>query len=271
MFEKGKEDLIEYFFRFMITKELITEFLAEKDITLKANASYEKIAKKLREEGKFVIKLEEVIEFSRRKWIPLKSGKYLADLKSGLLKGYNWHGARPSTLHLSFQEKVRLYCKGDISLKEYLEIGLAISKQEAFMVLTHDLCETHIIKSIPEVIPSVGNKSVSDFIFNGIPYDLKNSKIPNGWTMAEARKRPLDFVKSLYEGADTERLRKQAENSINDWGLNRFYVILDDAEDWFSKPEEILKRIIEECRKLGKPMKFHIEGLTILAQVVFIE
>jgi hypothetical protein len=79
------------------------------------------------------------------------------------------------------------------------------------------------------------------------------------------------FAKSLYEGADKERLRKQAEKSINDWGLNRFYVIVNDIDKWIKNPEKLMKEIIQETKKLNKPLKFHIDGLSILCQIIFID
>jgi hypothetical protein len=207
----------------------------------------------------------------RENWSPSDKKGYIAQLKSGLLKGHNWHGAMPSFLHLSFQEKVRSVCAGKIDLKDYLEMSRDIGKQEFFIVITHDLCESHIIASFNDVIPSIANKSVSDFILNGMPYDLKNSGLPNGWNWNNAKKNPLNFAKSLYEGADTERLRKQAENSINDWGLNRFYVILKNVDDWLTKPEKILENVATQCKNLKRPLQFKIDGLTINCQVIFVD
>ncbi len=272
MFEKGKEDIIEYCFRFMISKDMRLLFLDEHNIIISTKSlSAQKAAALLRNKKEFTITLDQVRDFSRRNWNPTNIKQHIKSLTSGLLKGHNWHGAMPSFLHLSFQNKVREYCAGKISLKEYIEIGTDIARQEFYIVVTHDLCESQVTLSFSDAIPSIANRSVSDFIFKEMPYDLKNSGIPNGWTLKEARKDPLKFAKSLYEGADKERLRKQAEKSINDWGLNRFYVIVDDLEQWINDPEKLLDKIIKECKKLDKPLRFHIDGLTILCHIVFID
>lgn len=272
MFEKGKEDLLEYIFRFMISKELRQKFLDDRaiEINLK-NTSYEKGARLLRKDRTINITVKEVTKFARDNMYQFKSELYIRDLKSGLLRDHNWHGAMPSFLHLAFQSKVRAYCAGNTTLKRYIEIGTDIVKQEAFIVVTHDLCENQVISSFDKAIPSLAKKGVSDFIFDNIPYDLKLSGIPEKWTLANARNNIKKFAMSLYEGADTERLRKQAEKSINDWGLNRFYVIVVDTDKWLRKPKAILDDVVKECKKLGKPLHFQINGLNVLCQVIFID
>lgn len=272
MFEQNKEDLIEYFFRFMISKETRIKFLEERGIDLNTkNMSTAAAAHFLRSSQECNITLAQLRDFARKNWQMPDTGYYVQNLKSGLLKGHDWHGAMPSFLHLSFQNKVRQCCGHSFTLEEYIEMGKHIALQEFFIVVTHDLCESQVINSISNTIPSIANKGVSDFIFEEIPYDLKNSSLPTGWLWEDAKGKVLEFAKSLYLGADTERLRKQAENSINDWGLNRFYVIVRDIEKWISEPEWILGKLTEECKKLGEPIKFEIEGLRVMCHIVFIE
>ena len=272
MFEKKYDDLIEYFFRFMISKDWRLIFLAKLNITTKTrNLSMKNAAEALKKDENFVITLNQIRDFARLNWTPTNMSLHTKSLSSGLLKGHNWHGAMPSFLHLSFQKKVREYCLGNLTLDEYLNIGNDIAKQEFYIVVTHDLCESKIISEFKDSIPSIANKGVTDFVFRNIPYDLKNSGLPNGWTMKEAVKNPLKLAKSLYEGADTERFRKQAENSINDWGVNRFYVIVNDLEQWLKCPEKLLEKIVKKSKDLKNPLKFNMDGVTILCQMVFID
>ncbi len=201
---------------------------------------------------------------------PLDINLHLSILESGLLNGHNWHGAMPSILHRSFQDKVRMVCSGEMPADEYLEIAADIASQELFIVVTHDLCEAEIIRTFPDVIPSISNRGVSDFIFKCIPFDLKCSGMPKEWTLGKARQDPLDFAKSLYAGADTERLRKQADKSINDWALNRFYVIVDDSEAWIREPRAVLEKIVDVCRGLKEPVSFKMAGLRIQCHLAFV-
>ena len=45
----------------------------------------------------------------------------------------------------------------------------------------------------------------------------------------------------------------------------------DNLEKWIDGPEKLLDEIIAECKKLKKPIKFQIDGLTIHCQMVFID
>jgi len=272
MFEKENIDLIEYFFRFMISKDWRLNFLEKANIIVNTKyLSMKKSAETLKNDKTCMINLNQIRNFARLNWTPTNTDLHIKSLSSGLLEGHDWHGAMPSFLHLSFQKKVREYCSGSLTLDEYLNIGKDIAKQEFYIVVTHDLCESKIISEFKDSIPSIANKGVTDFIFQNIPYDLKNSSLPKGWSMKEAKNNPLKLAKSLYEGADTERLRKQAENSINDWGVNRFYVIVDDLEQWMKCPEELLKKIVDKSKDLKNPLKFNMEGVTILCHMVFID
>jgi len=274
--------LLEYLFRFMISKEARAEFLASKGINVRLTGlSYEKAARKLREETGFTITLSDVNAFNRdfricsailfNKWENIATDLHLENLKSGLLDGHDWHGAMPSFLHLSLQNKVREVCGGGLSLSDAIDIGKDIMKQEYFIVATHDLCESKIIDEINDVIPSLANKGVSDFVFKEIPYDLKNSGVPNGWTFENAKSNPRDFALSLYQGADSERMRKQAEKSINNWGLNRFYVIVKDLNKWLTEPEKILASVISKTNSLGTPIQITVNGISLSCQMVFVD
>ena len=271
MFEADREDILEYCLGFMISKQQRLEFLQQRGIEVKTQGlSCRKAAQALRSTSGFEICLDHVRPYMRAQRPPFDIDLHLEILESGLLAGHNWHGAMPSILHRSFQDKVRLVCSGELPIGDYLKIATDIAAQELFIVATHDLCEAQIIRAFPNVIPSISSRGVTDFIFNSIPFDLKCSGIPRDWTLARARKYPLEFAKSLYAGADTERLRKQASNSINDWALNRFYVIVEDADAWLREPKGTLEKIVSECQELKAPIVFRLAGLQIGCHLVFI-
>ncbi len=271
MFVKENEEIIGYFFRYMISKDNIAEFLKEKKISVSTKSTYDKIMKKLMENEDLKISIGDIRSFARNKWRGTKEQLHLRNLSSGLLRGHSWHGSMPSFLHLSLQNKVREAIENEMELNKLLEMGEDIMKQEYFIVATHDLCETAIIKNHNDVIPSIAIKSVSDFIFDGIPYDLKNSGVPEGSNFEEAQKKPNEFAETLLGGADSLRKRKEAEGSLNDWAQNRFYVILKDPEDWINKPSEILKKLIAKTPKLEDAIEISVGSSTIFCQFVFID
>jgi hypothetical protein len=143
-------------------------------------------------------------------------------------------------------------------------------KHEYFMVAVHDLCETTIIASNPSTIPPIGSKSISDFVFEGIPYDLKITNYFGGHTKEYVNKNKQNVVEQLLAGADVLRIREQAKKTINNWGLNRFYVLVEDQERWFSHPEGILDELIGEIKNMYKPMNTEIGGITISTQLIAI-
>ena len=196
--------------------------------------------------------------FFREKW-DIKNGaatlgRHISALRSGKLEGHDWCGARPSHLHLSFQGKVRECIDGTISLDEYLEIGLAITKHEYYIVAVHDVCETTIIKDFQDVVPAIGHRSLSDFIFQSHPMDLKVTNYPENWQhlaghLSENQKKQL--ATELYEGADIARMRKTAASTIDNWGLNRMYITVKKPEDWLLNPEGMLERLKNQLRDIS--------------------
>jgi hypothetical protein len=267
----SNKDLIKYCIRHMSSKELIHKLYTDNTIKYAKSDSYKKLAERIDDEKSPELDLEKFIQFFRVKWIPSPIDLHLKNLKSGSLQGHDWHGAMPSMLHLSMQGKVRDCINGKINLEELINIGSDIMKHEYFIVATHDLLETSIIETFDEVIPSIGKKSISDFVFKGIPYDLKNTNYFNNWTRESVNRAKKKVAEDLIKGADIARIRKQAEGSINGWGLNRFYVMVEDQDLWFKEPEVILKMVLNEIKKLGEPFDIKIEdGITFKAQVVAI-
>ena len=174
------KDLIAHCIEFMSNKTDVCSLLKVKGVKYPSKPSYKKLAD-VYEANSNAISIDDIRNVFREKWHPCNMDLHISHLKSGLLKGHSWHGARPSMLHLSIQEKVRDCCDGRLSLEEFLSLGSDVIKHEYFMVASHDICETSIIQSFPSVIPPIGDKSVTDFIFNDIPYDLKITTHPDAW------------------------------------------------------------------------------------------
>ena len=258
-------DLITHCIEYMSDKEDICRLFKMKGIKYPSNPSFEKLAAAYNQCSD-AISLAEIRDLFRNKWTPCDSERHISHLKSGLLNGHNWHGARPSMLHLSIQDRVRECCEGKMSLEDLLSIGTDIMKHEYFMVASHDICETAIIRNFPSVIPPVGKKSVTDFIFNGIPYDLKVTSHPDGWKHLAGRmtleeKKMLAF--ELYKGADSNRMRKMAEGCLHNWGLNRMYYLVSDQDKWLSDPESVVRFLLENISSEENFFDIEVHGFNI--------
>jgi hypothetical protein len=255
----------------MSSKELIHELYAKNGIRHAKSDTYAKLAKRIDDDNPSELDLRKLVHFYRANWKPTPKDLHLRHLKSGALRGHDWHGAMPSMLHLSMQDRVRDCINGKINLVELINIGSDIMKHEYFIVATHDLLETSIIEAFEDVIPSIGKKSISDFVFKGIPYDLKNTNYFNDWTRESVNAHKKEVAQDLIRGADIARIRKQAVGSINGWGLNRFYVMIDDQDSWYQEPEKILEMVLDEIKELGDPLDVEVEeNITFKAQVVAI-
>lgn len=258
-------DLITHCIEYMSNKEDICQLFKMKGIKYPSSPSFKKLAAAYNECPQ-AISLDEIRDLFRKQWNPCDFGRHIDHLKSGLLKGHNWHGARPSMLHLSIQDRVRECCDGRISLEEFLELGSDIMKHEYFMVASHDICETAIIRDIPSVIPPIGNKSVTDFIYGGIPYDLKITSHPDEWKhlagkMTLEEKKSLAF--ELYKGADSDRMRKMAEGCRHNWGLNRMYYLVSDQDKWLSDPEGVVGYLLNNLNSKDNCFDIEVHGFNI--------
>lgn len=134
------------------------------------------------------------------------------------------------------------------------------------MVASHDICETSLIQSFPSVIPPIGNKSVTDFVFDNVPYDLKITSHPDAWkplagemTVEDKKRLALE----LYEGADSERMRKMAEGCKHNWGLNRMYYIVSDQEKWLSDPRGTVQFLLDNVCDTSNYFDIVVHGFTI--------
>jgi hypothetical protein len=232
-------ELISHCIEFMSNKASISELYSCYGLPFRDSYSYSKLAG-IFESNPNAFSLADLTALFRSKWMSCDIERHYKHLKSGLLRGHDWHGAMPSFLHRCIQDRVRECCEGNLSLEKYLSIGNDIFKHEYFMVATHDICESYVILAKSSIIPPIGNKSVSDFIYDNIPYDLKVSSHPPKW-QKKAGKMTIEEKKQLayelYEGADKERMRKVADACKNNWGLNRMYYLVADQEKWLQSPE----------------------------------
>jgi len=267
---RNDSDIVRFCLRHMTSKDHIYILYEKANINYKLSDSYEKLVLRLEEANIELIPLAIIKNYHRDVWQPAPKELHIANLKTGLIKGHNWHGAMPSMLHLSLQNKVRDHIDGKLSLKELISIGADIMKHEYFMVAAHDLCETVIIQEFPTTIPPIGYKSISDFIFDGIPYDLKITNYFGGQTKEYVNENKQAVAEQLLAGADVLRIREQAKKTINNWGLNRFYVLVEDQDRWMKEPEGVLTELVKEVKKLKDPFIVQIDGIEILIQLIAI-
>lgn len=258
-------DVISHSIEFMSNKDVLRSLFVGNGLNYKDSLSYKNLAVSY-EKSPESLSVTEITEVFRKNWKPCDINRHIQHLKSGLLIGHDWHGAMPSILHRSIQDRVRQCSDGSISLEEYLGIGSDIFKHEYFMVATHDICESSIILSDDSVIPPIGNKSVTDFIFGGIPYDLKVSSHTPKW-IEKAGHMTLDDKKKiaveLYEGADSERMRKVADSCKHNWGLNRMYYLVSDQSKWINSPEDTINFLIDNLGDSSNYFDITVHGLPI--------
>lgn len=244
----------------MISKPRLLDLAKARGLSPKSGDNIPKIAAAVAKTG---MTLGGVTAHFRGIWKPADTNALVAAMKSGKLRGHDWHGARPSSLHLSLQEKVRESVAGERSLDEVIAIGADIMRHEYFMVAQHDLVESTIIARFGDVIPPIGSKSITDFVFRKVPVDLKVTVCPEGWkdhagSLTDEQKR--EVAAELYRAADTDRMRKQAEGARHSWGLNRMYVLVRDQDLWFTEPERLLADLMEQLDAAGEPLSVEVNG-----------
>lgn len=251
-------DLICHCIEHMAKKEFAKNILAQLGVSHSKSDTLKEMANKVRLEYEHNenICIEEIRKLYRDIWLKQNTEdmtKYhISNLQSNKLKGHSWHKTSPSMLHRGMQDKVREYSAKKMDLDELINIGADIMRQEYFIVATHDILESSIIRKIDNVIPPIGGiKSITDFVIKGYPMDLKVSHYTDEFISKAGKmtvKDKMFFAKTLYEGADSERQRKQADKAQHNWGLNRLYVLVKDTEEWFSKPMSIVTRVLNQLR-----------------------
>ena len=254
-------DIIAYCLEHMASKEMIYSLFDSYGIHYRKSDSYNKLALSYRNAGK-KIDISCVRDMLRNAWQPSPLDYHFYNLTSGALTGHSWHGAMPSSLHLSMQDKVRNYIENQFALEGLINIGADIIKHEYFMVATHDILETTIIQKFESSIPPAARKSISDFIFMNIPYDLKVSTFPATWKGNRSNlteQEQCDLIVELFSGADSDRIRKDAEKAINHWGLNRFYVIIENQERWLENPQQLQSAFVEKVSQINNHLNIKIE------------
>lgn len=261
-----EKQLIEHCLNAMMSTEQIQEMLKEYGYNAKGNKSGI-IDAALNECGK--LNINSLTKYLRDKWTPTNIQTHIDNMKSGKLKGHDWHGAMPSSLHLSLQNKVRECVDGLLSIDKLIEIGADIMKHEYFMVAQHDIIETSIISHFKNTIPPIVSRSITDFVFKDIPVDLKVTGFPDKPEKWQKRAKidkklteeeKICLIKDLYERADKDRMRKQAQKTVNNWGLNRMYIIIKNQDEWFKDPESIVGKVIKELEKTEKPYNVTVNG-----------
>ena len=260
-----QRDLIAHCIEFMSNKDAIKALFDEKSVLYPKKDSYKNLAQAYEAQSD-AINLDDIRTLFRARWSGCNLERHFAHLESGKLAGHNWHGARPSMLHLSLQDKVRACTDGSLSLDDFLSIGTDIMKHEYFMVASHDICETSIIQHFPSAIPPIGSKSVTDFVFDGIPYDLKITTHPDNWKDKAGKMSVEDRQKlaiELYEGADSQRMRKIADKCKHNWGLNRMYYVVNDQDKWLEDPRGVVKYLLDNLRDKDNFFDIEVNGFKI--------
>ena len=263
------KDLVAYYIENMASREFIEALFLKYDIRYRKSYNYKKCKEKFLESG-VDIDDSDFTKMCREWWQPSPIDYHKQNLSSGILSGHSWHKAMPSMLHYSLQEKVRECISRTSSIEDLLNIARDIMKHEYFMVATHDICESLIIRDISNTLPPTRKKSVSDFIFNGVPYDLKVSTYPEGWhnTPCKSADDISELAQKLAMGADTLRIRKQAKESYNGWGGNRSYIVVADQDRWINDTDTLLEEIMNKVASLGNPISVAVGDETILVQMV---
>ena len=261
--------LIEYYIENMASKEFIEALFEKYGIRYRKSYNYKK-CKEIYLECGVDIDEDDFTKMCREWWHPSPIEYHKQNLSSGILSGHSWHKAMPSMLHYSLQEKVRDCISKEDSVEDLLNIANDIMKHEYFMVATHDICESLIIRDIPNSLPPTRKKSISDFIFNGVPYDLKVSTYPEGWEHqpCSSEEEKVELALKLVGGADTLRVRQEAEGALNGWGDNRFYIVVADQDRWIQDTETLLAEIMNKISSLASPMNIRVGGGVMLTHIV---
>lgn len=259
--------VIAYYIENMASKEFIEALFNQYGLRYRKSYSYRKY-KDIYIESGVNINMDEFTEMCRNSWISAPIDYHKANLSSGALIGHSWHRARPSMLHHSLQDKVRECISTNASLDNLLEVGRDIMKHEYFMVAIHDICESLIIRQFTTCLPPTRKKSISDFIFRGIPYDLKVSTYPEGFSLCHSQEEKIALAQTLVGGADKLRIRQEALDALNGWGDNRFYILVADQDRWIQDTECLLKEIMDKVSLLDEPLNVEVGNESILVHLI---
>lgn len=259
-------ELIGFCLEYMASHYHLDQLMDLNGIRIRTSDSYTKRAGRFFADGESQIPLEALTQSFRERWRPCPQAQHFDNLKSGKLQGHSWHKMMPSNLHLRFQGMVRECVDGQMTLDDLLDVGTDIARHEYFMVATHDLIETAIIQTFDDAIPPSRDKSLADFVFRGVPYDLKNTNYLPDWTKAQVLASKQAVATELISGADTNRLRADAKK--HRWGSNRFFVLVEDQDRWLNEPEALIAELMAEAEALDAPIMIPIDDVEITVHVV---
>lgn len=79
----------------------------------------------------------------------------------------------------------------------------------------------------------------------------------------------IQLAYELYQGADSERMRKQAEDCKNNWGLNRMYFLVADQSKRDVNPKVLIGYLLDEIKKSENRFEITVHGYKI--QICFAE
>ncbi len=260
-----QRDLISHCIQFMSNKDVIKTLFDEKGIRYRVNSTYIELAQAYASQPD-ALSIDDIRTLFRGKWSPCDIEGHYSILKSGALNSHSWCGTRPSMLHLSIQDLVRKCTAGSISLEKFLSRGSEILKHEYFMVAVHDICETSIIKQFPSVIPPIGYRSITDYIFNDTPYDLKVTTHLEEWKPLAGRMTVEDkkgLALAFFKKADSERKRRMSKGCKNNWGLTRMFYVVGDQNKWLDDPRGMVSYLIDNLSDANNYFDIVIQDRTI--------
>ena len=268
--------LAKYCLEHMASSDQLKNLLKSLDETKSRAGTKKELAEKIVDS----INGENPIDFVRKKfreqwsafseWSPEKIDNIVRVLKGengDSLKNASWHKASPSSLHRTLQCHARALMDGSKedgspkSLSEFLDFGKDIIKQEYLMTARHDLIEDRIVKEFEDLIPEIGKTSLSDFVFAGVPFDLKVTTYKDAWRGKAGNLSKDDktsLARDYFEDGDKGRTRKEDEDG---YGLNRIFVLIKDDNRWLDNPTGKLDELIKQMKEAekGGPLKVNVK------------
>ena len=99
---------------------------------------------------------------------------------------------------------------------------------------------------------------------------MKVSTYPEGWEHqpCSSEEEKVELALKLVGGADTLRVRQEAEGALNGWGDNRFYIVVADQDRWIQDTETLLAEIMNKISSLASPMNIRVGGGVMLTHIV---
>jgi hypothetical protein len=132
--------------------------------------------------------------------------------------------------------------------------GRDILAHEYFIVAVADLTEARFVEH-HGATPSIISRGVADLVYRDLPFDVKNTAIPTGWSADAIERNPAAFAASMLQGADPGRHRSPADHpDLNGWGFNRIFVVTADENRWLRDIDGLLEELGDQIAHLGAPL-----------------